>query len=203
MKMATTAISTVALAALAVTGCATGRPGPAPTITHTVTKRAPVATITPAPTVTITNTASPPSGQPSSPPASPGAGQVIVRFSGSGTQSTASFATPASWALAWAYWGCPNGKSNFVVTEYNADGSIDPNGVSVNELGTGRGPVATHAYGDAGRHYLSVTTEGCHWSLVPVTVLAVGRSGPAALARADHSIATRFGFFTIQGVAAA
>jgi hypothetical protein len=43
------------------------------------------------------------------------------------------------------------------------------NGVSVNELGTGRGPVATYAYGDAGTHYLSVNTEGCQWSLVPVT----------------------------------
>lgn len=46
---------------------------------------------------------------------------------------------------------------------------MDPSGVSVNELGTGRGPVATYAYGDAGAHYLSVNTEGCHWSLVPVT----------------------------------
>jgi hypothetical protein len=170
MKISTIAISTVAIAALAVAGCTTGRPGAAPTATHTITNRAPV-TATPAPTVTITNTfTNSPSGQPSSSPASPGAGQVIVRFSGSGTQNTASFTTPANWALSWAYWGCPNGKSNFVVTEYNADGSIDPNGISVNELGTGRGPVATHAYGDAGRHYLSVDTEGCHWSLVPVTV---------------------------------
>ncbi len=53
--------------------------------------------------------------------------------------------------------------------EYNTDGSPDSNGISVNELGSGRGPVATYAYGDAGRHYLSVITEGCHWSLVPVT----------------------------------
>ena len=57
-----------------------------------------------------------------------------------------------------------------MVTEYNADGSIDLNGITVNELGTGRGPVATYAYGDAGSHYFSVNTEGCDWSLVPVTV---------------------------------
>jgi hypothetical protein len=55
------------------------------------------------------------------------------------------------------------------VDEHNADGSLDINGISVNELGSGRGPVATHAYGDAGTHYLSVNTEGCHWSLVPVS----------------------------------
>ena len=66
--------------------------------------------------------------------------------------------------------GLPCGTSNFQVTEYNADGSIDLNGISVNELGNGRGPVATNAYGDAGIHYLSVNTEGCSWSLVPVTV---------------------------------
>lgn len=171
MKKARIAISMGALTALAAAGCATGRPGAAPTVTHTVTSRPPAATTTPAPTVTITSTGSgSPSAQPPSSPGSPGAGQVIVRFSGSGTQNTAPFTTPGSWALSWAYWDCPHGESNFTVTEYNTDGSIDPNGVSVNELGTGRGPVATYAYGDAGSHYLSVDTEGCKWSLVPVTV---------------------------------
>jgi hypothetical protein len=174
MKITMIAVSTAALVALALAGCGTAsrpvatptvthtitkRPpaaaAPAPTVTHTVTIRPPPATATPAPTVTITNTVSgPPSGQQSSSAGSSGGGQVIVRFSGSGTLNTAPFTTPSSWALSWAYWGCPNGKSNFAVTEYNADGSIDLNGVSVNELGTGRGPVATHAYGDAGKHYL-------------------------------------------------
>lgn len=100
---------------------------------------------------------------------SPGANQVIVRFNGSGTQNTASFTTADTWHLSWSYWGCPSNPDNFIVTEYNADGSIDLNGISVNELSTGRGPVATFAYGDAGTHYLSVSTEGCSWSLVPVT----------------------------------
>ncbi len=46
--------------------------------------------------------------------------------------------------------------------EYNSDGLLDPNDVSVNELGTGRGPVATYAYGDGGtRYYFSVNSEGC------------------------------------------
>jgi hypothetical protein len=99
-----------------------------------------------------------------------GKGRVIARLNGSGTQNTGSFTTPGNWALSWSYWGCPGGTSNFQVTENNADGSLDLNGVSVNELGTGRGPVATYAYGDAGTHYLSVNTEGCSWSLVPVTV---------------------------------
>ena len=98
-----------------------------------------------------------------------GIGYIIVRLSGSGTQNTASFTTPDNWHLSWAYWGCPAGTANFQVTEYNTDGSPDLNGISVNELGTGRGPVATYAYGDAGTHYLSINTEGCSWSLVPVT----------------------------------
>jgi hypothetical protein len=105
----------------------------------------------------------------SSPPASSGANQIIARFSGTGTQNTPTFSTPSSWHLSWSYRACPGGTSNFQVTEYNSDGSIDLNGISVNELGTGRGPVATYAYGDAGTHYLSVNTEGCSWSLVPVT----------------------------------
>jgi hypothetical protein len=91
------------------------------------------------------------------------------RLNGSGTQNTATFTTPDSWHLSWSYWGCPDGSSNFQVFEYDSDGSIDTSGISVNELGTGRGPVATYAYGDAGTHYLSVNTEGCSWSLVPVT----------------------------------
>jgi hypothetical protein len=41
--------------------------------------------------------------------------------------------------------------------------------VSVNELGSGRGPVATYAYGDGGAHYFSINTEGCSWSLAVVT----------------------------------
>src|SRR5439155_8085843 len=114
---------------------------PAPTVTHTVTKQPPAPAATPSPTVTITNTVSgSPSGQQGNSSGSSGKGQVIVRFGGSGTQNTASFTTPSDWALSWAYWGCPDGRSNFIVTEYNADGSIDLNGISVDELGTGRGP---------------------------------------------------------------
>lgn len=131
---------------------------PAPTVTKTVTM----------PAVTVTQTVSAPA--PTSASSSSAQGQVIARFNGSGTQNTGSFTTPGNWALSWSYWGCPGGTANFQVTEYNTDGSPDFNGVSVNELGTGRGPVATYAYGDAGTHYLSVNTEGCSWSLVPVTV---------------------------------
>jgi hypothetical protein len=162
-----------ALTVLALTGCGSGSSAPAaaPTVTHTVIQSAP-ATTSPAPTVTITKTraqAAPSQPPASQPPASSGANQVIVRFGGTGTQNTPTFSTADNWHLSWAYWGCPGGRSNFIVTEYNADGSTDFNGISVNELGTGRGPVATYAYGDAGSHYLSVNTEGCNWSLVPVT----------------------------------
>jgi hypothetical protein len=183
------------LISLALAGCAAGNAAPAPTVTatHTVTNTHTVikaqGTAEPAPTVTktvtqtiaapaptVTQTVSAPaSGQASDGSTSggtsgrSGAGQVIARFNGSGTQNTASFTTPDNWALSWSYRDCPSSPDNFVVTEYNADGSIDLNGVSVNELGTGRGPVATYAYGDAGTHYFSVIS-GCSWSLVPVTV---------------------------------
>lgn len=140
---------------------------------HSVATAAPAPTVTikqsqiPAPTVTITQSETP--AVPSQPPASSGANQVIVRLGGTSTQNTQTFTTPGNWHLSWSYWGCPGGTSNFIVSEYNADGSMDFNGISVNELGTGRGPVATYAYGDAGTHYFSVNTEGCSWSLVPVT----------------------------------
>jgi hypothetical protein len=176
MKITTSMISAACAGALvaAVTGCGSlgTRPAAAPTVTHTVTKLATPAATTPAPTVTVTKTIyRQPAGQQGGGSAGPagGANQIIVRFSGTGTQNTPSFTTPDRWRLSWAYWGCPGGASNFAVDEYNADGSPDFSGISVNELGTGRGPVATYAYGDAGTHYLSVNTEGCSWSLVPVT----------------------------------
>jgi hypothetical protein len=159
-----------------------GTTEPAPTVTNTVTQRtaaAPAPTVTntvtqtaaaPAPTVTQTASAPAPSQSAGgSTSGGSGKGHVIARFNGSGTQNTASFTTPDSWALSWSYWGCTSNPDNFIVTEYNSDGSIDVNGVSVNELGAGRGPVATYAYGDAGTHYFSVDS-GCSWSLVPVTV---------------------------------
>jgi hypothetical protein len=160
--------ATAAIAVLALAGCGSlpSHPAAAPavTVTHTLIQ---VQTPAPAPTVTITKTETP--SAPSQPPASSGANQVIVRLGGTSTQNTQTFTTPGNWHLSWSYWGCPGGTSNFIVSEYNADGSMDLNGISVNELGTGRGPVATYAYGDAGTHYLSVNTEGCSWSLVPVT----------------------------------
>ena len=151
--------------ALAGCGSHSGNPAAAPTVTVTVTQTPAIAS--PAPTVTITKGET--QAASSQPPTTSGGNKVITRFSGTGTENTPTFTTSSNWHLSWSYWGCPGGSSNFIVTEYSADGSIDPNGISVNELGTGRGPVATYAYGDAGSHYLSVNTEGCSWSLVPVT----------------------------------
>ena len=135
-------------------------PAPAPTVTvtQTATQRA-----QPQPAVTKTvvqyRTGTPGSGGTT----------VAARFNGTGTQNTGTFTVPDSWHLSWSYWGCPDSPSNFQVSEYNSDGSMDFNGVSVNELGSGRGPVATYAYGDGGTHYFSINTEGCSWSLAVVT----------------------------------
>ncbi len=132
-------------------------PAPTVTVTETATQQA-----RPQPTVTKTvikyRTGTPGSGGTT----------VTSRFNGAGTQNTGSFTVPDSWHLSWSYWGCPSSPSNFQVSEYNSDGSIDINGVSVNELGSGRGPVATYAYGDGGTHYFSINTEGCSWSLAVV-----------------------------------
>ena len=192
MRAMITAAAAAVLIALSLTGCAGGGTSAAPAVTvtptftstHVVIKAqgtaAPAPTVTktvtqtasePAPTVTQTVSASS-SSQASgggSTSSGSGKGHAIARFNGSGTQNTASFTTPDNWALSWSYWGCSGGSGNFIVTEYNTDGSIDVNGVSVNELGSGRGPIATYAYGDAGTHYFSVISV-CSWSLVPVTV---------------------------------
>ncbi len=150
-------------ALLALTACASS---------STVTK--PPTTVTATVTVTVSPSSSAPQAQPSTTPISaassspqPAQPQVIARFNGSGAQNTQSFTVPDSWHLSWKYWGCSGGTGNFIVSQYNTDGSPDPNGVSVNELGSGRGPVATYAYGDSGSHYFSVNSE-CSWSLAVV-----------------------------------
>lgn len=169
MKIITVQISVAVLAVVALVGCGgLGRPAAAPTVTVIKWKTRTITVPGPTVTKTVYRPASAQQGAGSS-GSGAGADQVIVRLNGSGTQNTPTFTTPSRWHLSWSYWGCPDGRSNFVVDEYNTDGSLDPNGVSINELGTGRGPVATYAYGDAGTHYLSVNTEGCSWSLVPVT----------------------------------
>lgn len=172
MKFGITVPIVMGMAAVILAGCgSSGSPAAAPTVTHTVIKWQTRTIVSPGPTVTKTiyvPATQQGAGAATSAPAS-GANQVITRFNGTGDQNTASFTTQDSWHLSWSYWGCPGGASNFIVTEYNSDGSVDANGVSVNELGTGRGPVATYAYGDAGSHYLSVNTEGCSWSLAPVS----------------------------------
>jgi hypothetical protein len=110
-------------------------------------------------------TSAPATPSPSSSPIQ--APQVIARFNGSGIENTQPFTVPDSWHLSWAYWACDGGTGNFIVDEENTDGSVDFNGISVNELGAGGGPVATYAYGDAGTHYFSVDSE-CSWSLAVV-----------------------------------
>ena len=104
-----------------------------------------------------------PSGT-ASPPAAGGPG-VLARFSGSGAKTTRRFTVPGSgnWELKWSY-DCASlgSKGHFAVTEDQAG----PTGVTVNERGLhGRG--VTHAYGDAGRHYLVVNSE-CAWRLTAV-----------------------------------
>jgi hypothetical protein len=84
---------------------------------------------------------------------------VIAKFTGSGIENTAKFATPGTWTLKWAYNCTSTGSTgNFIVSE---DGGLG--GVNVNELGV-RGHGTTHGYSDAGRHYLEVDSE-CAWKV--------------------------------------
>jgi len=95
-------------------------------------------------------------------------GRVLATFTGNGIETTARFTVPRSgnWELKWSY-SCASlgSRGNFIVDE---DNDSNLNGVAVNELGTG-GSGITHAYGDAGSHYLDVNSE-CDWSMSAVSL---------------------------------
>ena len=134
---------------------------------HSHTPAAAAATAPATSPAAVSSAASAAAGTPSgtaSPPAAGGPG-VLARFSGSGAKTTRRFTVPGSgnWELKWSY-DCASlgSKGHFAVTEDQAGTT----GVTVNELGLhGRG--VTHAYGDAGRHYLVVNSE-CGWRLTAV-----------------------------------
>jgi hypothetical protein len=91
--------------------------------------------------------------------------QVIATFSGTGSENTGQFTVPNTWMLNWSYNCSSMGQSNFIVNE---DGGSDPNGATVNELGSVQSG-STDAYNDAGTHYLQIIGGGCSWSLQVVS----------------------------------
>jgi hypothetical protein len=94
---------------------------------------------------------------------------IVARYSGDGEENTPPFTVPDDWHLSWWYSCSSFGSAgNFIVSEYDTDGSQDFSGADVDELGTGEGPVATYVYGDAGEHYLQINSE-CDWQVVVVT----------------------------------
>jgi hypothetical protein len=92
---------------------------------------------------------------------------VLATFTGSSSETTTRFTVPRSgdWELKWSY-SCASlgGRGNFIVDE---DHDSDLNGVTVNELGNG-GNGVVRVHGDAGRHYLDVSSE-CDWSMSAVS----------------------------------
>jgi hypothetical protein len=110
------------------------------------------------------------SGQPSpitnsaSVPAQPGGPlNLIATYRGHGIKNTAKFTISGSgdWELKYSYDCTTFGVAgNFIVFE---DGGKDLKGVHVNELGK-HGQGVTHAYGDAGSHYLAISSE-CDWTV--------------------------------------
>jgi len=149
------AIAGASIAAVTLAGCGS-------TTTATMTLPAVTKSVSPPaqPRVVVSPTSSPLSAKP----------VIVAKYTGNGDENTPSFTVPANWHLSWWYSCSAFGQQgNFVVTEFNTDGSIDLGGsVSVNELGDGEGPVATYAYNDAGSHYLQVASE-CNWQVVVVT----------------------------------
>jgi hypothetical protein len=98
---------------------------------------------------------------PSSPSAALVAARTVATFTGSGIENTPRFTVTATWKLEYSFI-CANegGQGNFVVSE---DGGSDFNGVSVNELSSGRSGSAL-AYGDSGTRYLAIDSE-CAWKV--------------------------------------
>jgi len=88
---------------------------------------------------------------------------LIATYRGHGIKNTAKFTISGSgdWELKYSFDCTAFGAAgNFIVFE---DGGKDLSGVHVNELSKhGRG--LTHAYGDAGRHYLAISSE-CDWTV--------------------------------------
>jgi len=134
---------------------------------HSRTPAAAAATASATSPAAVSSAASAPAGTPSGTASPPAAGGpvVLARFSGSGAKTTRRFTVPGSgnWELKWSY-DCASlgSKGHFAVTEEQAGTT----GVTINErVLHGRG--VTHAYGDAGRHYLVVNSE-CAWRLTAV-----------------------------------
>lgn len=88
------------------------------------------------------------------------AARTVATFTGSGTQSTAPFTVTANWAVAYSFDCSDFGyKGNFIIMEDGSfTGAMDVNVLALKKSGS------SYAYGDAGTHYLKMTTE-CSWTV--------------------------------------
>jgi len=122
---------------------------------HSPSSSAPPAALPAIPTVAVSQAAAPASSA-----AAKAVAKTVATFSGSGTQSTAPFTVSANWAVAYSF-DCSNFgyKGNFIIMEDGSfSGAMDVNVLDIKKSGT------SYAYGDAGTHYLKVTTE-CAWTI--------------------------------------
>jgi hypothetical protein len=88
---------------------------------------------------------------------------VLLQLKGSGTKSTQTFTAPSNWTLDYTY-DCSsfsNGKGNFQVYVFNADGSMS-SASGVNQLGSSGSD--TEYYHQGGSLYLEVNSE-CSWTI--------------------------------------
>ncbi len=106
------------------------------------------------PTVALSQQAAPASTAPAA------VARTVTTFSGSGTESTAPFTVTANWAVAYSFDCSDFGyKGNFIIMEDGTfTGAMDVNVLALKKSGT------SYAYGDAGTHYLKMTTE-CAWTV--------------------------------------
>jgi hypothetical protein len=89
--------------------------------------------------------------------------QALLTLAGSGTKQTQTFTAAGEWDLNWTY-DCSQagGNGNFIVTVYNADGSVSFENTPVNQMGAS-GTDVQH-YHTGGKFYLDINSE-CSWTV--------------------------------------
>jgi hypothetical protein len=104
-----------------------------------------------------------PANAPAQAPTPSEAAGLTLSVTGSGINTTQSFAVAGSWDLIWSY-DCGNfgTQGNFIVNIYDGDGSPSFTNVGVNQLGA-LGSGVEH-YHSGGSFYLVIISE-CNWSV--------------------------------------
>jgi len=89
--------------------------------------------------------------------------QALLTLAGSGTKQTQTFTAAGDWDLNWTYDCSQAGNNgNFIVTVYNADGSVSFENTPVNQMGASGNDI--QHYHKGGKFYLDINSE-CSWTV--------------------------------------